>query len=226
MKVLVVEDERRMSELLRQGLSEEGHSVMCAADGSAGLEMLRSQAFDVMILDVMMPKLNGYQLATRMRAGNDSTAVLMLTAKDSVPDIVHGLDVGADDYMTKPFSFSELLLRLQAIKRRAERSSAAVVRVAGLFLDRTSREVSRDGISIALTRTEYSLLDRLLRHPGKVVSRETLIESVWGSIGCVEGNTLDAFMRLLRRKIDGPGQLRLVHTIRGSGYSIGTETQS
>jgi two-component system response regulator MprA len=226
MKVLVVEDERRMSELLRQGLSEEGHSVMCAADGSAGLEMLRSQAFDVMILDVMMPKLNGYQLATRMRAGNDSTAVLMLTAKDSVPDIVHGLDVGADDYMTKPFSFSELLLRLQAIKRRAERSSAAVVRVAGLFLDRTSREVSRDGISIALTRTEYSLLDRLLRHPGKVVSRETLIESVWGSIGCVEGNTLDAFMRLLRRKIDGPGQLRLVHTARGSGYSIGTETQS
>jgi two-component system response regulator MprA len=220
MNVLVVEDERRMAELLRRGLSEEGHTVLCAADGSEGWQMLRTHTFDVVILDVMMPKLDGYQLASRMRAGHDATAVLMLTAKDSVPDIVRGLDAGADDYLAKPFSFNELLLRLHAIKRHAARSSVTIVRVADLVLDRATREVSRDGAPILLTRTEYSLLDRLMGDVGKVVGRETLIESVWGPAHCIEGNTLDAFMRLLRNKIDGPNRQKLVHTARGAGYSI------
>ena len=225
MKVLVVEDERRMAELLHRGLSEEGHTVLCAADGSEGWQMLRTHTFDVVILDVMMPKLDGYQLASRMRAGHDATAVLMLTAKDSVPDIVHGLDAGADDYLTKPFSFNELLLPLQAVSRRATPSSATKLQVAGLALDRSSRRVSRDGVPILLTRTEYSLLDRLMCDVGKVVGRETLIESVWGPAHCIEGNTLDVFMRLLRKKIDHPGQQKLVHTARGAGYSISTGWQ-
>lgn len=225
MKLLVVEDERQMAELLRRGLSEEGHAVMCAFDGAEGLQMVRTHPFDVVVLDVMMPKLDGCKLASCMRAERNVTPLLMLTAKDSVPDIVRGLDAGADDYLTKPFSFNELLLRLQAVRRRAMRSSAIQLHVAGLVLDRSTRQVSRDGVSVPLTRTEYRLLDRLVSDAGSVVGREMLIASVWGTTQSVEGNRLDAFMRLLRNKIDGKGQQKLIHTARGSGYSISAETQ-
>jgi DNA-binding response OmpR family regulator len=223
MKLLVVEDERRMAELLRRGLSEEGHSVLCATDGFEGLQMVRTHSFDVVILDVMMPKLNGYEVAARMRAENNSTAVLMLTAKDAVPDVVHGLEAGADDYLTKPFSFSELVLRLHAVKRRATVGQQTKLQVSDLLLDRRTRAVSRAGIAVSLTRTEYSLLERLMQDAGKVVARELLIQTIWGPDHPIEDNTLDAFMRLLRNKIDGHGQRKLIHTVRGAGFVISAE---
>lgn|SRR5579872_640858 len=222
MKLLVVEDERRMLELLRQGLTEEGHAVVCAADGWEGLRRFREGDFDVVVLDVMMPKLNGYELARLLREENSRTPLLMLTAKDAVPDVVEGLDCGADDYVTKPFSFRELLLRLHAVRRSAEqwRSTA---QVGDLLLDRSAHTVSRAKKSIALSRTEYLLLERLLRDRGKVVSRQQLIECVWGSETSVPDNSLDAFIRLLRNKVDCNPSQRLIHTVRGTGYVIRTE---
>jgi two-component system copper resistance phosphate regulon response regulator CusR len=223
MKLLVVEDERRMLELLRKGLSEEGHTVSCAADGSEGLQMLRAQEFDMVILDVMMPKMDGFELAKSMRVENNCTPVLMLTARDSVPDIVHGLDIGADDYMTKPFSFDELLLRLRAVQRAAVAPRRTQLRVGDLLLDMTTHEIRRDRERISLTRTEYQLLERLMLHAGEVVPREILIASCGREMG---SNSLDAFMRLLRQKVDCDHQQKLIHTVRGAGYVIGLDWPS
>jgi DNA-binding response OmpR family regulator len=223
MKLLVVEDEARMVELLRKGLSEEGHTVVCARDGDEGLELARNYEFDVIILDVMMPKLNGYQVAHRLRTERIATPLLMLTAKDSVPDLVRGLDSGADDYLTKPFAFEELLARLRAVKRRAPVPQQPKLKVGNLVLDPASREVSRAGEDILLTRTEYNLLERLMFRAGKVVPRRSLIEAVWGFDREIEENTLDAFVRLLRTKIDVEGQPKLIHTVRGVGYMIRSE---
>ena len=220
MTLLIVEDETRMSDLLRKGLTEEGHNATCASDGVEGLAMAKSYEFDVIILDVMMPKLNGYELARRLRAEKVRTPILMLTAKDSVPDIVKGLDLGADDYMTKPFSFDELVARLRAVKRRALAAQEINLRVADLVLDPASREVLRGQSRVMLTRTEYNLLERLMYRAGKVVSRRALIEAVWGFDRDIEENTLDAFMHLLRNKVDSPGRPKLIHTVRGVGYMI------
>ncbi len=226
MKLLVVEDEARMAYLLRKGLTEEGHIVTCASDGAEGLTLAKSYEFDVIILDVMMPKLSGYELAKRLRAEKVRTPILMLTAKDSVPDMVRGLDLGADDYMTKPFSFDELLARLRAVKRRALVALDPHFRVADLVLDPATREVLRGEQRVSLTRTEYSLLERLMYRSGKVVSRRSLIESVWGFDREIEENTLDAFMHLLRIKIDPPGRAKLIHTVRGVGYTIRSDGQA
>jgi len=225
MNLLIVEDEARMSELLRKGLQEEGHTATCAADGAEGLALAKSYDFDVIILDIMMPKLSGYELAKRLRAEKIRTPILMLTARDSVPDIVRGLDLGADDYMTKPFSFDELIARLRAVKRRALASQDTNLRVGDLVLDPSSREVLRGDGRITLTRTEYNLLERLMYRAGKVVSRRSLIEAVWGFEREIEENTLDAFMHLLRNKIDPPGRPKLIHTVRGVGYMIRQESQ-
>jgi DNA-binding response OmpR family regulator len=225
-KLLVVEDEPRMLELLRRGLTEEGHNVVCAADGSEGWELARAYEFDAVVLDIMMPKMNGFELAKKLRQRQIATPVLMLTAKDSVPDIVRGLDAGADDYLTKPFSFSELLARLRAVRRRATSRSHDRVQVGDLILDPESRDVSRAGASISLTRTEYSLLERLMYRAGKVVPRRTLIESVWGFDREIEENTLDAFVRLLRQKVDREGMPRLILTVRGVGYMIREESSA
>jgi DNA-binding response OmpR family regulator len=225
MKLLIVEDEARMADLLRKGLTEEGHIATCASDGAEGLAMARSYEFDVIILDVMMPKLSGYELAKRLRAEKVRTPILMLTARDSVPDIVRGLDLGADDYMTKPFSFDELVARLRAVKRRALVAQDNHLQVSDLVLDPASREVLRGDERVSLTRTEYNLLERPMYRAGKVVSRRSLIESVWGFDRDIEENTLDAFMHLLRGKIDPPGRPRLIHTVRGVGYMIRPEEQ-
>jgi DNA-binding response OmpR family regulator len=150
----------------------------------------------------------------------------MLTAKDTVPDLVRGLDAGADDYMTKPFAFEELLARLRAVKRRAPVPQLPKLQVGNLSLDPATRQVSRDGVAVLLTRTEYNLLERLMDRAGKVVSRRSLIEAVWGFEREIEENTLDAFVRLLRGKIDIEGQSKLIHTVRGVGYMIRTEAQS
>jgi two-component system OmpR family response regulator len=209
-----------MAALLRKGLTEEGHTATCAADGAEGLALAKSYEFDVIILDVMMPKLSGYELAKRLRAEKVRTPILMLTARDAVPDIVKGLDLGADDYMTKPFSFDELVARLRAVKRRALAAEETNLRVADLVLDPASREVRRGDRRVALTRTEYNLLERLMYRAGKVVSRQALIEAVWGFDREIEENTLDVFMRLLRNKIDAPGRPKLIQTVRGVGYMI------
>lgn len=225
MNLLIVEDEKRMVTLLRKGLEEEGHTVVCASDGIEGLDLARSQDFDVIILDVMMPKLDGYELAERLRAEKIPSPILMLTAKDAVEDIVHGLDLGADDYLTKPFSFQEFLARLRAIKRRKFSPQATTLWVGDLSLNSATREVTRSGTQITLTRTEYGLLEHLMDRAGKVVPRQRLIESVWGYDRDIEDNTLDAFMRLLRNKVDGEGRSKLIHTIRGVGYTIRSESQ-
>lgn len=226
MKLLIVEDEPRMADLLRRGLTEEGHNAMCAFDGAEGLALARAYEFDVIILDVMMPKLSGYELAKRLRSEKIPTPILMLTAKDAVPDIVRGLDLGADDYMTKPFSFDELLARLRTVKRRALAAQETHLQIGDLMLDPASREVSRGDIRISLTRTEYNLLERLMFRAGKVVPRRALIEAVWGFDREIEENTLDAFMHLLRSKIDPPGRAKLIQTVRGVGYMIRSDGQA
>ena len=226
MKLLIVEDETKMADLLRKGLIEEGHTAVCSHDGADGLAMARSYEFDVIILDAMMPKLDGYEVAKRLRADKIRTPVLMLTARDSVPDIVRGLDAGVDDYMTKPFSFEELLARLRAVQRRSVASAQSSLKVGDLVLNPASREVSRGAVKIDLTRTEYSLLERLMYRPGQVVPRRSLIEAVWGFDREIEENTLDAFMHLLRNKVDMQGKTKLIHTVRGVGYMIRRDGQS
>lgn len=219
MELLVVEDERRMLELLRKGLSEEGHSVACAGDGSEGLRMASEKRFDAVILDVMMPRMDGFEMARCMRQRDNHTPVLMLTAKDSVPDIVHGLEIGADDYLTKPFSFDELLLRLRAVNRCSALQECHLG-IDDLVMDRATRVVRRGGTRINLTRSEYNLLERLMRNAGKVVPREELSACLGREVG---SNTLEAFVRLLRNKIDYDSRSKLIHTVRGMGYMIGVD---
>ena len=226
MKLLVIEDERRMVELLRRGLSEEGHTVVCAFDGREGLDYARNYEFDAIILDVMLPKLDGYEVARQLRIGKIATPVLMLTARDTVPDLVRGLDSGADDYLSKPFAFEELLARLRAVRRRAPVPRPTTLQVGDLVLDPATREVSRGGAGIPLTRTEYNLLERLMNHAGKVVSRRSLIEAVWGYERDIEENTLDAFVRLLRTKVETADHPKLIHTVRGVGYMIRAEAEA
>jgi two-component system response regulator MprA len=168
----------------------------------------------------MLPKMNGFELAKKLRLERVATPVLMLTAKDSVPDVVRGLDAGADDYLTKPFSFNELVARLRALQRRSASRTQNRLQDGDLILDPESREVSRAGVSITLTRTEYSLLERLMYRAGKVVPRHALIEAVWGFDREIEENTLDAFVRLLRHKVDREGLPKLIVTVRGVGYMI------
>ena len=220
MKLLVIEDERRMADLLRQGLQEEGHTVVCAYDGAEGLEIARAYQFDVILLDIMMPKVSGHEIVRRLRAQKNETPILFLTALDAVSNVVQGLDLGADDYLTKPFAFDELLARLRAVMRRANLPLEPRLQVADLTLDPASHEVTRAGVRLNLTRTEYSILERLMFRAGKVVPRNVLIETVWGFDREIEDNTLDAFLRLLRNKIDGPGQAKLIHTVRGVGYCV------
>jgi DNA-binding response OmpR family regulator len=224
MKLLIVEDEPRMVELLHKGLTEEGHTVACASDGRGGLELAANYEFDVIILDIMMPKMDGYQLARRLRSEKISTPVLMLTAKDASRDIVHGLDIGADDYMTKPFSFNELLARLRAVRRRARVPQPMQFQIGDLVIDPATREVTRGGTRILLTRTEYSLLEQLAYRAGTVVRRQPLIEAVWGFDREIQDNTLDVFMRLLRVKIEGNTGQKLIHTVRGVGYMLRTKS--
>ena len=220
MQVLVVEDERRMAELLRQGLEEEGHSVVVAANGPDGLSIAQSHPFDAIVLDVLLPGMDGYSVARKLRGARNQTPILMLTARDANEDIVAGLNVGADDYLVKPFSFDVLLARLRAVARRGPIPQPVQLQVQDLTLDPASREVTRRGRRIPLTRTEYSLLELLMRRAGRVVPREYLIEAVWGFDSEVRSNTLDAFIRLLRDKVDAVGEIKLIQTVRGVGYCL------
>lgn len=220
MRVLLVEDEERMSQLLERGLAEEGCQVFLAHDGEQGLAIAQSAQFDVILLDVMLPRLDGLAVARRLRELSNQTPVLMLTARDSVADIVKGLDTGADDYLTKPFSFEVLLARLRAVSRRGPIPQRVCLEFADLSMDTASRRVTRQGKALSLTPKEHSLLELLLRNAERTVSRSKILESVWGFDSDVEENTLEAFIRLLRSKVDFPFEPKLIHTVRGVGYSL------
>jgi DNA-binding response OmpR family regulator len=223
MRILVVEDEKKMAELLRKGLEEELHCVSVVYDGLSAIEFARTSQFDAIVLDVMIPGVDGFEVARRLRRLDDGTPVLMLTARDAVPDIARGLDLGVDDYLTKPFSFVELLARLRAITRRGVAPRRSLLRVSDLELDPATRRVLRGGHEVHLTATEFRLLEFLMRRTGRAVSRDSIVETVWGNFETVEDNTLEAFISLLRTKIDKGFQRKLIHTIRGVGYSLREE---
>jgi DNA-binding response OmpR family regulator len=223
MRILVVEDEPRMAEIIRQGLSEDGHVVTVALNGNEGFAMAQPGDFDLLLLDVMLPGLSGLEIARRLRARLDRTPILMLTARDSTGDIVRGLDLGADDYLTKPFSFDVLLARVRAAGRRGPIAQPVWLAAAGLTLNQGTREVFRSGRAIELTRTEYAILELLMRNAGRVLTRESLIENIWGGNSDIESNTLDAFVRLLRAKIEAAGESRVLRTVRGVGYCLRAE---
>ena len=212
-----------MGELLRQGLEEENHSVTLARDGIEGLHAAETSNFDAIVLDVMMPGMDGIEVARRLRASSNRTPIIMLTARDAVHDIVKGLDAGADDYLTKPFSLKVLVARLRAISRRASQAPAQLLQVDDLSLDPASRKVIRGGRKIHLTATEFRVLEFLMRRAGRAASRSALIEAVWGFESDVELNTVDAFIKLLRDKIDSGRKKKLIHTLRGYGYILREE---
>jgi DNA-binding response OmpR family regulator len=217
MQILVVEDEPRMAELLRRGLTEEGHHVTLARDGREGFEIASSSTFDVIVLDVMLPRMDGIAITKKLRELRNQTPVLLLTARDAATDIVLGLDCGADDYLTKPFSFDVLLARLRSVSRRGVIPRPVILELADLRLDPASRRVTRGGDDLALTPREFSLLELLMRNAGRVIGRDTILESVWGYGSDVGENTLEAFVRLLRLKVD-TREPKLIHTVRGVGY--------
>jgi DNA-binding response OmpR family regulator len=223
MKILVVEDEKGMAQVLRRGLEEDNHAVSLAYDGLSGLSLAEDNQFDLVLLDVMLPGLDGIQVARRFRELRQDIPILMLTARDSVPDIVKGLDSGADDYVTKPFSFAVLLARIRALERRVADPRTHTLRVCDLALEITQRRVFRGTREIHLTPTEFRLLEFLMRHEGRVASRNAILDAVWGPSENIEENTLDAFVRLLRRKVDENEPIKLIHTARGFGYSLGPE---
>jgi two-component system, OmpR family, response regulator MprA len=219
MQILVVEDEQRMAELLEQALHEEGHQVVLARDGREGFEIARYSPFDVIVLDVMLPGMDGLAVARKLRDGGNQTPVLMLTARDAPADIVNGLNSGADDYLTKPFPLEILLARLRAVSRRGAIPRPTCLQIADVKLDPASRQVTRGGEALNLTPREYKLIELLMRNPGRAISRETILESVWGFGSDVTENTLEVFVRLLRIKVDTRGP-KLIHTIRGFGYMM------
>jgi DNA-binding response OmpR family regulator len=219
MQLLLAEDEPRMAALLARGLAEEGHQVVVARDGAEALEMARASAFDVIVLDVMLPRMDGVTVARRLREARNQTPVLMLTARDSEADVVRGLDSGADDYLTKPFSFEVLLARLRAVSRRGAIPRSPVLRAADLRLDPATRDVTRAEIPVHLTPREYCLLELLLRNKGRVLPRQRILEAVWGYDCEVHENTLEAFVRLLRLKVDFQ-EPKLIQTVRGAGYMV------
>jgi len=222
--ILVVEDETAIREALRQGLEEDNHTVTMAADGREGIHAAETCDFDAILLDVMMPAMNGVDLVKRLRAAGRQTPVLMLTARDSSSDVIRGLDAGADDYLTKPFAFRVLLARLRAITRRSIQPTKARLEVGDLSLNPNSHEVVRDADVLNLTATEYRVLEFLMRRAGHAVSRSSIIDGVWGFDEEVEANTVDAFIKHLREKIDAGRPRKLIQTVRGYGYILREES--
>src|SRR6516225_650476 len=224
MRILIVEDEKKMAGVLKKGLEAENHRVSLAFDGRSGLELASTAEFDVVVLDLMLPVIDGFEVARRLRRNDNQTPILMLTARDTVPDVVKGLDLGADDYLTKPFSFAVLLARLRAASRRQYAQPTSFLRVGDLELNRATREVFRAKRQVNLTATEFRLLEFLMRRPGVVVSRNAILEAVWGFNDEVNENTVDAFIRLLRRKIEDAHEEKLIRTVRGIGYALRAST--
>jgi DNA-binding response OmpR family regulator len=220
MRILVVEDSRRLAGIIKRGLLEEGYAVDNAYDGEEAQDMAETTPFELIILDIMLPKKDGLTVCRELRAKNVNIPILMLTAKDSVEDKVIGLDSGADDYVVKPFAFSELLARLRALLRRSVLPKAQKVQVGDLSLDPQSREVWRDGSRVELTAKEFAILEYFMHRPNIVVTRTMLGESVWNYEFDGLSNIIDVYVRRLRQKIDRDGQDSLIQTVRGAGYRL------
>jgi two-component system response regulator MprA len=225
MRILVVDDDRAVRESLRRSLAFNGYQVDLAADGQAALTAVSSARPDAMVLDVMMPRLDGLEVCRRLRGTGDDLPILVLTARDAVSDRVAGLDAGADDYLPKPFALEELLARLRALLRRRSSPSdgevsSAPLRFADLSLDPDTREVRRGERPISLTRTEFALLEMLLANPRRVLSRTRILEEVWGYDFPTTGNALEVYIGYLRRKTESDDESRLIHTVRGVGYVL------
>ena len=218
--ILLVEDELTLSETLRYNLEREGYSVLSAADGVHGLELARREQPDLLILDIMLPRLDGFSVCRILRQESD-VPILMLTARDTVPDRITGLDAGADDYMVKPFAFDELLARLRALFRRHKMENAPeVYRYADLELSPRTRQVHRSGQLIDLTAKEFDLLELFMRHAGQVLTREMIYEHIWDYDFGGESNIIEVYVRYLRTKLEATGKGRLIQTVRGVGYAL------
>ncbi|MDQ7011033.1 MAG: heavy metal response regulator transcription factor [Mariprofundaceae bacterium] len=220
MKILVVEDEERVAQFIQKGLKEEGHAVDVSYDGEDGGFLAEVNDYDLIILDLMLPKKNGLAVCREIRERGVATPVLMLTARDSVEDKVRGLDAGADDYLAKPFAFEELLARVRALLRRRSETKTPTLKMADLELDPISRRVTRSGQAIRLTTKEYALLEYLLRNPKKVLSRTLIGEHVWDMNFDPESNVIDVYVSHLRAKVDKGFEPPLIHTLRGQGYIL------
>ena len=227
MRILVVDDDRAVRESLRRSLQFNGYTVQLAGDGQQAMEVLATARPDAMVLDVMMPRVDGLEVCRRLRGTGDDLPILVLTARDAVSDRVAGLDAGADDYLPKPFALEELLARLRALLRRSPPEGAGIAGSAGarldfadLVLDEGTREVTRGERRISLTRTEFSLLELFMRHPRQVLTRGRILEDVWGYDFPTSGNALEVYVGYLRRKTEAGGEPRLIHTVRGVGYAL------
>jgi len=221
MYLLLVEDERRLAQVVRRVLEEEGHTVDLAHDGEDGLAMARDGSHDVIVLDVLLPGIDGIELCQTLRRERLDTPVLLLTALDSVDDRVRGLDAGADDYLPKPFAFQELLARLRALgRRKVQAREATQIHVDGLTLDLRRRRADREGRAIELSPKEFSLLELLMRNQGRVLTRTQILDHIWGYDYATDSNLVDVYMAYLRRKIDRSGR-KLIRTVRGVGYALG-----
>lgn len=226
MRILLVEDEQKVSNFVVRGLMAERFAVDLAADGRSGLDLATTYHYDLVILDLMLPGLEGGEILRRIRSKNLQVPVLVLTARDAVADKVGTFEAGADDYLTKPFAFAELLARVKALLRRGPVTRSSVVRVADLELDRLSQQVKRGGRRIELTSKEYSLLEYLMSNAGRVLSRTMIIEHVWDQSFDGITNIVDVYVRHLRNKIDDPCEHKLIRTVRGVGYVISNGGQS
>jgi DNA-binding response OmpR family regulator len=225
MRVLVIEDEEKMADLIKRGLEEEGIDVEVANDGNAGLDAGKSGQFDLIVLDVSLPGRDGFEVARELRQERIKSPILMLTARDTTEMKVQGLDSGADDYMTKPFAFAEMLARIRALMRRTE--DVTKLQVGDLVLDLISRRVTRDGTEVQLTSKEFMLLEFFMRHPDEILSREVLSEKVWNEKFDALTNVIDVYINYLRNKIDRNFEPKLIQTVRGVGYMLKTpETRS
>jgi DNA-binding response OmpR family regulator len=226
MRILIVEDEKKLSELVARALKAERYAVDVAADGNTGWQLADAYDYDLIILDLMLPGLGGAEILRRIRRKNQQVPILILTARDATEEKVRNFEAGADDYLTKPFAFAELLIRVKALLRRGPVSRASVLRVADLEVDRLSQHVKRGGRKIELTPKEYALLEYLAANPGRVFSRTMIIEHVWDQ--SFEGltNIVDVYVRHLRSKVDDPFPIKLIRTVRGVGYGLGESTDA
>ncbi len=223
MRILVVEDELKMAALIRRGLEEDGKAADIAAKGEEALAMAGSTEYDAIILDVMLPGMDGFEVCRRLRADGIWAPVLMLTARDAVEDRIAGLDTGADDYLTKPFSFAELLARLRALVRRGPLEKPAILEVGTLRLDPATHQVWREETEVFLSAKEFSLLETLMRQPGRVFSRFDLLEHAWDYAYENRSNIIEVYIRYLREKVDRPFGLKSIETVRGAGYRLRRE---
>jgi two-component system response regulator MprA len=218
-RILIIEDDEGILRVLRRALGYEGYQVETALEGERGLALAREWRPDLVILDLMLPGMDGLEVTQRMRT-EGNIPILMLTAKDTINDRVHGLDAGADDYMTKPFDLDELLARVRALLRRTQLERAPVLSFNDLTLDTSTRMAARHSRTIALTAKEYDLLELFMRHPRQVMTREMIFDRVWGYDFGGESNVLDVYIRYLRQKLENEGETRLIHTVRGVGYVL------